>query len=279
MMENNFIIHEKACQYQWSGDSFLSIKSFSNGCAYYQVKQRQYVVNENNYLVLNDCTRYNLTVDSSSLTESFCTFFSPSFVAQVATQSNSSDEALLDHSVREKIEGHKIIERIYAQGDAVSGLLMQARNSHTFKTNKIEQEEFYHNLLNLIFQKDRKLWYKANQLRFKKKTTREEIYRRIWYAKDFIDGYYAENLSLKEISEAALMSENHLLRNFSLIVGASPFQYIKQLKLKQAKWLILHTDRGITEIANSLGYSSISNFSYYFKTIFGVSPTSLRKKR
>lgn len=40
----NFTIHEQALQYQWSGDCFLSIKSFYEGDANYCVYQREYRV-------------------------------------------------------------------------------------------------------------------------------------------------------------------------------------------------------------------------------------------
>lgn len=74
------------------------------------------------------------------------------------------------------------------------------------------------------------------------------------------------------------LSENHLLRNFSQIFHISPFQYITQLKIAEAKRQIIETDKNITEIASTLGYSSLSNFSYYFKNLVGLSPVTLRKK-
>lgn len=277
MLESNFIIHEKAYQYQWKGDCFLSIKSFYNGSAHYQVNQRAYKVNESNYLILNDCTKYDLTIDNSALTESFCVFFSPAFVAQKVSELNASEEQLLDFSFK-KLDGIRLIEKNYTHTGKVSDLLRLGKRSEICKSNDIEKEEFYHQLLNAIFFRNNDSLQQAEKLKFKKKSTREEIYRRVFYAKDFIESYYSENLSLKQIADVALLSENHLLRTFRQIFGLSPFEYITHLKLAQAKQLILETDKSISEIAIQLGYSSISNFSYYFKTIFGQSPIALRKK-
>lgn len=277
MNANNFIIHQRASQYQWSGDCFLSIKSFYNGSAKYTVQQREYSVNENNYLILNDCTKYNLIIDNKFSIESFCVFFSPEFVCQIVSELNSSEEQLLDFSFK-KTEGIKLFERNYLHGGDVSKILFHGRQSSISALSVIEKEEFYLSLLNaILFQNDDSL-KEAERLTSKKKCTREEIYRRLLYAKDFIDCNYSENLTLKEISHVAMLSENHLLRNFSQIFNTSPFQYITRLKIAEAKRLIIETDKSITEIAISLGYSSLSNFSYYFKKVVGRSPVVLRKK-
>lgn len=277
MNANNFIIHQSASQYQWSGDCFLSIKSFYNGSAKYAVQQREYSVNETNYLILNDCTKYNLIIDNEFPIESFCVFFTPEFVGQIISELNSSEEQLLDFSIK-KVEGIKLFERNYLHGGDVSKILFHGRQSSISTLSGIEKEEFYHSLLNaMLFQNGDSL-KETDRLTSKKKSTREEIYRRVLYAKDFIDCNYPENLNLKKIAEVAMLSENHLLRNFNQIFNTSPFQYITQLKIDEAKRQVIETDKSITEIAMSLGYSSLSNFSYYFKNVVGHSPAVLRKK-
>jgi len=277
MIGNNFIIHQQACQYQWSGDCFLSIKSFYNGSAKYRVQQREYNVNEKNYLILNDCTNYNLTIDNRSPIESFCIFLTPEFVYQIVSELNSSEEQLLDFSIK-RAGSIKLLERNYLHRGDVSKILLHGRESSLRTMSEIEKEEFYFTLLNaILFQNDESL-NEAKKLSSKKKSTREEIYRRLLYAKDFIDCNYSENLTLKKISQVAMLSENHLLRNFSQIFNTSPFQYITQLKIMEAKRQIIETDKSVTEIAICLGYSSLSNFSYYFKNVVGLSPIALRKK-
>lgn len=277
MIESNFIIHQQARQYQWSGDCFLSIKSFYNGSARYTVQQREYSVNERNYLIMNDLTKYNLIIDNKFPIESFCVFFSPGFVSQIVSELNSSGEQLLDFSIK-KSEGIKLFERNYLHGGDISKILFHARQSSISTLSEIEKEEFYHSLLNAILFQNSDSLKKADRLALKKKSTREEIYRRLFYAKDFIDCNYIENLTLKKISGVAMLSENHLLRNFKQVFNISPFQYIMQLKIAEAKRQIIETDKSVTEIAISLGYSSLSNFSYYFKNVVGLSPFALRKK-
>lgn len=277
MINTNFIIHEHARQYQWSGECFLSVKSFYNGRARYSVQQREYTVEDNNYLILNDCTKYKLTIDSNAPVESFCAFFSPDFVRHVVSELNSSQEQLLDFSARE-VAGFNFLERNYQQAGEVSNILQLGRKLSTLNFSGIEREEFYYRLLNSILIQNSRSLKEADILTSKKKATRQEIYRRVYYAKDFIDVHFTENLTLKEIAGVALLSENHLLRSFKKTFKITPFQYITQLKIAEAKRQIIDTENSITEIATSLGYSSLSNFSYYFKNVVGLSPMDLRKK-
>lgn len=273
----NFIIHERARQYQWSGDCFLSIKSFYDGHANYHVYQREYHVAEKNYLILNDCTKYTLTIDGKKPVESFCVFFSPAFVSQVVSELNSTDERLLDFSFP-KTEGFNLIERNYQHMGVVSSILLQGKGTSVHHMSALEKDEFYHTLLTAIFLQNKESRREADNLMFKKVTTRDEIYRRVLFAKDYIDANYSHNLTLKKISQIAMLSENHLLRNFNQIFKITPFQYITRLKIAEAQLLIIETGKSISEIALSLGYASLSNFSYYFKGIVGLSPMDLRKK-
>ncbi len=275
-MKNNFIIHQHARRYQWSGECFLSLKSFYRGSAKYRVQQREYDVDEKNYLILNDCTRYDLNIESKTDTESFCVFFSPDFVSYVVSELSATDEKLLDFSV-EKIGGINLIEKKYPHLGPVSKILQEGKAESRDCGSELGKEEFYYRLLTAIcLQNDRSL-REAEQLIFKKKATREEIYRRINYAHDFIESNYTQDLSLKEIAKVAMLSENHLLRNFRQIFKISPFQYIVKLKIAAAKRRLRETDAPISEIAALSGYSSLSNFSCYFKSITGDSPSDYRK--
>ena len=231
-MENNFIIHQKTKTYQWTGDCFLSIKSFYRGKADYKVKQREYKVDQSNFLVLNECTKYRLTIDTQKETESFCVFFSPEFVSEVVSDLNATDEQLLDFNVKQH-KGIKLFERNYHHSGMVSELLKIGRRKSNFGIDELEKDEFYYHLLNAILQQNNNTQFDAKRLTSKKKSTREEIYQRVLFVKDFIDCNYHKNLRLKELASIGLLSENHLLRNFNQIFGVTPFQYISKKRIQE----------------------------------------------
>ncbi len=275
-MIDNFIIHQQAQKYQWSGDCFLSIKSFYGGRADYQVKQREYQVDQNNFLILNECTKYRLTIDSAKKTESFCVFFSPGFVAEVVSGLKATDEQLLDLNVKQN-QGIQLFERNYHHSGTVSELLKMGRKKSNLGMDELEKDEFYYQLMNAILQQNNTSLFDANRLSSKKKSTREELYQRVLFVKDYIDCNYQKNLRLNELANIGLLSENHLLRNFNQIFGVTPFQYISKKRIQEAKRQLLETDKTIKDIAFDIGYTSFGNFSNYFKNIVGESPSALRK--
>lgn len=277
-MQDNFIIHQKVKTYQWAGDCFLSIKSFYEGIANYEIKQREYKVDKSNFLVLNECTKYRLIIDNQKETESFCVFFSPKFVSEVVSDLNATDEQLLDFNVKQH-KGIKLFERNYHHSGKVSELLKIGRKKSNFGIDKLEKDEFYFQLLNSILQQNNNTLFDTKRLTSKKKSTREELYQRVLFVKDFIDCNYHKNLRLKELANIGMLSENHLLRNFNQIFDVTPFQYISKKRIQEAKRQILETNKTIKEIAFDIGYLSFGNFSSYFKNIEGQSPSSLRKSK
>lgn len=79
-----------------------------------------------------------------------------------------------------------------------------------------------------------------------------------------------EKNSLASLSERALMSESAFRQHFRTIAGISPMQFLKQIRLQQARMLILQEKRPIAEAANLVGYESASQFSREYKRFFGV---------
>lgn len=276
-MEQNFIIHQEAKRYQWSGECYLSIKSFYKGRADYQLGQREYRVDQKNYLILNECTRYRLTIDANENTGSFCVFFAPAFVTRLVSERHASDRQLLDFNPK-SLEGFRLFERNYRHHGSVSALLQSGRFKSGRRMSPMEQEEYYLQLLNAILDQNEQSHRESRRLPAKKESTKKELYRRIYYVKDFIDANYRRDLRLKDLAAIGLLSENHLLRNFGHYFGVTPFQYISRKRIREAQRLLRDDEISITDIANGLGYSSLNNFSTYFKRLTGLSPDQFRKR-
>ncbi len=73
----------------------------------------------------------------------------------------------------------------------------------------------------------------------------------------------AGELSVNRVAEELHHNVNHIIRCFKREVGITPHQYIAVLKLNLA---IAYMRQGIshTEIAERLGFRSLSSFSYFF---------------
>ncbi|OPA80561.1 DNA-binding response regulator [Paenibacillus selenitireducens] len=88
--------------------------------------------------------------------------------------------------------------------------------------------------------------------------------------------HYAEELSLKTISQKLDMHPNYLGQLFQQEVGLSFSDYVNHYRIEKATQLLIHTDQKTTEIAADVGYIDTSYFYRQFKKYAGVSPTELR---
>jgi AraC-like DNA-binding protein len=93
--------------------------------------------------------------------------------------------------------------------------------------------------------------------------------------------YISENFdSVNERDAAAFcgLSYNHFSASFKKTVGRSFSDYLTLIRINEAEKLLLSTEKSITDIALSCGFSSTSHFISRFKEKNGVTPGQLRKK-
>jgi AraC-like DNA-binding protein len=83
--------------------------------------------------------------------------------------------------------------------------------------------------------------------------------------------------SLKQLCRLSGLNEDKLKRGFKKLFGTTPYDYHIQLKMLEAKRLLLDTDKTIYEIAYTIGYHHVSNFCIEFKKLFGCQPGFFRK--
>lgn len=86
-------------------------------------------------------------------------------------------------------------------------------------------------------------------------------------------------VNLAELARAACMSESTLYRYFKTLTGLSPLQYYKQLRLHEARRLILEENEQARLAAARVGYSSAQQFNRDYKRLFGQPPLKSRKSR
>lgn len=87
---------------------------------------------------------------------------------------------------------------------------------------------------------------------------------------------YAEDLSLKTLSQKLDLHPNYLGQLFQQEVGVSFSDYVNHYRIEKATQLLLHTDQKTADIAADVGYLDTSYFYRQFKKYAGVSPTELR---
>ena len=72
-------------------------------------------------------------------------------------------------------------------------------------------------------------------------------------------------------------SPEHLCRQFKKITGRGLNEYFVEVKMRHAASLLTSTDYSITDIANEVGYDSVSYFIKCFKKHYGKTPLEYKK--
>ncbi len=87
-----------------------------------------------------------------------------------------------------------------------------------------------------------------------------------------------ETLTVKKMAIAVNLSESHLQQLFKREVEMSPVQYLKHLRLEQAREMLKNSFLQIKEIGFAVGMPDQSHFSRDFKDKFGATPSEYRKQ-
>ena len=83
---------------------------------------------------------------------------------------------------------------------------------------------------------------------------------------------YNVQLRIDALCDASGMSRASLHRHFLSMTGLSPLRYQKQLRLQEARQLLLAGEHRAADVAFAVGYESASQFSREYSRQFGASP-------
>lgn len=105
---------------------------------------------------------------------------------------------------------------------------------------------------------------------------RSEI-EKIVDASNYIQNNLATYKSLPSLTNLTGLNASKLQEGFKHLFNKTVNQYVYQMRIDQAKDLLMNTDDSISEIVYKVGLSSKSYFSKIFKDEYGVQPSSFRK--
>jgi AraC family transcriptional regulator len=226
----------------------------------------------------NEGTVYNRTIYSHSIANIFSISFSAKFLTDFQYNFSSSESGLLDEPLGGEVTGQNFfLETIYpCKGDIKYNLLHLMEHFHENSDELLLDDYIYHSLLLFYRLYYREVLIKSNNLNALNACTRDELFKRLTIAKDFMLSNYNQDISLEDISEQACLSPTHLFRTFRQVYNCSPHQYLIQVRLDNAKHMLKNTDYTLNEIVNMVGFTCPSTFIKLFKSKFHFTPGTFR---
>ncbi|MHB9026555.1 MAG: helix-turn-helix domain-containing protein [Armatimonadota bacterium] len=94
--------------------------------------------------------------------------------------------------------------------------------------------------------------------------------------KRYIETSYPNALSLESLAERLNLSASYFRHQFKRHFGISPINYLVQVRMRSAEYLLRDHNLRISQIAKMVGYEDPRVFSILFHRHFGVSPRAMR---
>lgn len=94
----------------------------------------------------------------------------------------------------------------------------------------------------------------------------------------YIENHIQFRITLDDLAKHCNLSKRTISRHFSNYFHISAAEYILQLKLKEAAFLLISSNFSLVEISNLLAFSSQSHFSTAFKKKYNYTPQQYRER-
>lgn len=91
------------------------------------------------------------------------------------------------------------------------------------------------------------------------------------------ENYYRPEITNDSLAALCGVSTVYFRKSFESLCGVSPIRYLHNYRIQKAKDLLASDYGSISQVAESVGYSSIYHFSKMFKVYTGLSPTQFVK--
>lgn len=92
----------------------------------------------------------------------------------------------------------------------------------------------------------------------------------------YLESNYSHDITLEDAAKYLQISSFYFSRVFSKVTGKTFKNYLSTIRVEKALTLIKSTNKPIIDIAYECGFNSIRTFNRVFKTIKGITPSSVR---
>lgn len=120
-------------------------------------------------------------------------------------------------------------------------------------------------------------WYLLCSNVERKQHSRNIAHQRIAIFLEYIQKNYMNDMTLKDISNSAGVSETECLRCFQTILHVTPIAYLNAYRLQESTVLLVETNLSISEVSERCGFHQQAYFGKVFKEKLGMTPFQYRK--
>lgn len=273
---NNTIIHSRLQQFDKKvKDSGLSIKLGYKGEEDYYFEDRKLSIGPGRYLIVNRHTKFECYLNAQKPVEAFCLYLSKSIILETAHTLQSSHRDLLENFWDPTNQEPRFLEKVYRTDENELGRYLEQIRPALERNQLLDLNAFFHTLAEKLILSQGVINQQIENISSSRRSTREELYRRLCIARQYILDNYYKDIQLEELAKEAMLSKFHLLRSYREAFGVTPYRQVLNLRLKRSLQL-LQEGHTLEDIALSLGFSDRRSFTKAFKKVFGCAPSVKR---
>jgi transcriptional regulator GlxA family with amidase domain len=94
----------------------------------------------------------------------------------------------------------------------------------------------------------------------------------------WLEEHYMSHIIFDDISTKFGFGTRNFIRRFKEATQITPIQYLQNLRIEKAKYLLETTNKNVETITYDVGYQDINSFRRLFKERLHISPSTYRKK-
>ena len=97
------------------------------------------------------------------------------------------------------------------------------------------------------------------------------------YVYYYIQDHYMDTVDIGELADSLGFTSAYLSKIFKRYTGTTPIKMLTNIRIHNAKKLLLHTNYTIQEIGKEVGYPDQFHFSKTFRKVVGMNPSAFRE--
>jgi AraC family transcriptional regulator len=113
---------------------------------------------------------------------------------------------------------------------------------------------------------------RADALEFSRSFTARH-FRRVL---DHIERNYGGSITIEDLAKVAALSAAHFSRVFKEVTGDTPYQFVMDYRVEQAKRMLADRERPLIDVALACGFADQPHFTRVFKQLTGKTPREWR---
>ena len=257
--------------------SRLSVRWVRTGSYAYEVAGEDYVLKPGNFLIINDGQFYNAASDRREISECFTVSFNPQVFTDVFVALSQSEHWLLDNPFDSRAQPQfNFFNDIYQPNEKLKILFGEfAGRAAAANPHQTALDQMFYQLMENLITSQKQIRREIRGIGSAKLSTREELYRRLRRARDFIRAHSTEELKIERIAAVACLSPFHFLRTYKNAFGITPHQELLAVRLDKARQLMFAKENNFSlgRIAAASGFADSSSFSKAFTQKFKIAPS------